>query len=132
MKLSNFIRKYKLQVTCKPGPYRSGWMRGANYYRCQLRGPHGAFTVPFLTGSGWTQDPTTKDVVGSLQLDASFAAQAGSAEDMARDLGLDLSDRKQRLQAYNVYRSCEATCQKLRRVLGDDAYEQLLWSVEED
>ena len=90
------------------------------------RGYHEPLTVYFSQGSAHKKPPTLAEVLDCLASDASGVDNAQSFEDWASEYGYDTDSRK----AERTYRICEEQAQKLKALLGQDAYNQLLYSTE--
>jgi hypothetical protein len=70
--------------------------------------------------------PKLADVLDCLASDAAGFENAQSFEDWAAEYGYDTDSRK----AEKVYRTVERQAKQLRRVLGDEGYNALLWDIE--
>jgi hypothetical protein len=72
------------------------------------------------------EPPTLGEVLDCLASDAASVDNARSFEDWASDFGYDTDSRK----AKRTYKTCEKQAAKLKALLGDEAYEQLLYHTE--
>lgn len=76
----------------------------------------------FSQGSAHTEAPTLADVLDCLASDASSYANAGSFEEWAGVLGYDPDSRS----SLRIFNTVKRQAEQLKRLLGADAYEQLL------
>lgn len=96
-------------------------------YKCRLRCKGKAMTVYFSKGLGLGgKPPEVDEVLDCLASDASGAENAGSFEEWCSEYGYDTDSRK----AERTYRTIEKQAAKLKALLGDAAYEQLLYHCE--
>ncbi len=95
-------------------------------YKVTLRMGHKQFTVPFSHGCAICHDPEAADVLDCLASDAAGVENATSFEDWASDLGFDTDSRK----AERTYKVTIAQSAKLKKFLGDELYNALLWESE--
>jgi len=102
-----------------------------------------SFSLYFSQGSGHTADPTLADVLNSLASDASGYKNArdlkttqGTGHDKrtadylqfdnwAAEFGYDTDSRK----AEKIFRSVKRQSEQLKRTIGTEAYEELLWNT---
>lgn len=77
IKLTDLISKHKITMTLKrvneeslPKSTLQMWHKGAFHYNATLKVNGKQFTTEFHTGSGWTRQPETKDVLDCLLSDA--------------------------------------------------------------
>ena len=100
---------------------------GARHWRCTLRnGAGGRYTFGYHQGSAHTEAPTLADCLDSLGSDASAYDNARGFEDFAADMGYDTDSRK----AERTYRACGRVLAALRRLLGADECENLMYHTE--
>jgi hypothetical protein len=86
-----------------------------------------SLTTHFSMGVGLGgKEPTAEDVLDCLASDSSSIENAFDFEEWASNFGYDTDSR----EAERTYRACERQAGKLKRFLGDEAYELLLWNVE--
>ena len=90
--------------------------------------PTHQFTVYFSQGSAHTEDPTLNDVLDCLAQDSAGYENAHSLEDWCSEYGYDTDSRK----AEKTYKAVKRQAEQLKRILGMDAYEQLLWNIERE
>lgn len=105
------------------------------HFRCRITAPcctgkHSqkkmvGFGLYFSQGSAHTEDPTLADVLDCLASDAS-GYDGQTFENWASDYGYDTDSRK----AEKTFRAIKRQSEQLRRTIGQDAYEELLYKVE--
>lgn len=100
--------------------------RGQSHYKCNIRSGGHSMTLYFSMGSAHTKAPELAEVLDCLASDASGYENAQGFEDWASDLGYDTDSRS----AEKIWRAVERGAKQLKRVLGDAAYQQLLWETE--
>lgn len=98
-------------------------------YICTCR--NHAFSLYFSQGSAHTSDPTLADVLDCLAMDAggyeSAYGNGGTRFELwAGEYGYNTDSRK----AENIFRTVKRQSEQLKRTLGADAYEELLYSIE--
>lgn len=85
-------------------------------------------TVPFSMGFGHQgAEPDRAGVLDCLASDSASIEQS-SFEDWAADMGYDADSRK----AEKTYKACEHAAARLKRFLGDDLYQVLLYGTERE
>jgi hypothetical protein len=102
------------------------WMASARHFRCVLKCGKRQLTIPFSQGAAHEKEPTASDVLDCLAMDAIGVENARSFEEWCAEYGYDTDSRK----AEKIFQVCEREAEGLRRLLGPEAYEQLLWKVE--
>ena len=70
--------------------------------------------------------PKAADILDCLASDAASYDNARSFEDWASEFGYDEDSRK----AERIFKACGKQAIKLKRFLGEPAYERLLWDTE--
>lgn len=130
--LEQFITEQQLEMSVLPvtrNPHMCGEQLPRNF-ECTItmvgRGYHEPMTVYFSQGSAHKKSPTLAEVLDCLASDASGVDNARSFEDWASEYGYDTDSRK----AERTYHICEKQAQDLKALLGQDAYNQLLYSTE--
>jgi hypothetical protein len=130
--LDQFITEQQLVMSVrsvKRNPHMQGEQMPRNF-ECTIefegRGYHEPLTVYFSQGSAHKKPPTLADVLDCLASDASGVDNARSFEDWASEYGYDTDSRK----AERTYQICKKQAQELKALLGQDAYNQLLYSTE--
>lgn len=130
--LDQFITEQQLVMSVrsvKRNPHMQGEQMPRNF-ECTIefegRGYHEPLTVYFSQGSAHKKPPTLADVLDCLASDASGVDNARSFEDWASEYGYDTDSRK----AERTYQICKKQAQELKALLGQDAYNQLLYGTE--
>ena len=122
----NQIRMSTQETDHNPNMANSDHM---DHYRCTLLAGRSRMTIVFSKGSGhngvW---PTIPEVLDCLASDASSVDNAGSFEDWCADFGYSTDSRT----AKKTFDVVERQARSLRKLLGDSAFETLLYSVERD
>lgn len=130
--LAEFIARETIVMRAVPdGRRRSddGWEFDA-WICCLSRQQKGRrMTVPFKMGLGHKgAPPALADVLDCLAMDAASLEDYPQYEDWAPSLGFDPDSRK----GFAVYETCRKQSERLKRFLGEDAYETLLWHTERE
>jgi hypothetical protein len=127
MTIKQFIVKHNVRMTATwvdSVPHRDmddDWNRTASHYRCVIRHEGKSMTVYYSMGAAHTSEPKLKDVLDSVASDSRGVIDQGF-EDWAGDYGMD-SDS---IKAWKTYRLCRKQAAKLAKLLGPDAYAELL------
>ena len=131
MKIQDFVEKYRVRLQMEramenPNIMSKDMPTGSRHWRCVLRVQRRRLTTPFSQGSGLKDDPTVSDVLDCLAMDAADVEGAKDFEAWAQELGLNTDSRR----AENIYRAVMRQTVGLKRLLGDEAFETLLWKTE--
>jgi hypothetical protein len=97
-----------------------------NHFRVTLRHAGRQMTLPFSQGYGISGEPTAADVINCLASDSASIESARSFEEWAPELGYDPDSRK----AEKIFKICKIQAAKLKKFLGDELYEELIWDTE--
>jgi hypothetical protein len=108
-----------------------GWRH--DLWTCRLKRKDGhatsSMTVPFKMGQGHKgKPPTLADVLDCLASDSASVEEAENFHDWAHSLGMNLDSIKDR----EIYQACERQARALKRFLGRELYEELLYATERD
>ena len=129
--LDQFITEQQLVMSVRPikrNPYMQEQM--PRNFKCTIefegRGYDEPLTVYFSQGSAYEKPPTLAEVLDCLASDASGVDNTQSFEDWASEYGYDTDSRK----AEKTYNICVQQAQELKALLGQDAYDQLLYGTE--
>lgn len=97
------------------------------HFRCVIESTQhkGRMSLYFSQGSAHVDEPTAEDVLDCLASDAS-SYDGNTFEQWARELGYDTDSRK----AEKTYKAVKRQAEQLKRFLGDEAYETLLYKTE--
>jgi hypothetical protein len=138
------MRHFRCRIIAGHGPEFGPYTRGPKLRpRLVANGWHGrprSFGLYFSQGSAHTTDPTLADVLDCLASDASGYENARVDtrpdekqdkaltvfEGWASEYGYDTDSRK----AEKTFRAIKRQSEQLKRTIGAEAYEELLWQVE--
>lgn len=125
--LETFLQQRQITFTCTPIDSRPDGIMAdsAFHYKCRISQGKRGFTLYFSQGSAQTNDPTASDVISCVADDSVSYENAQSFEDWAQEFGYDLDSRK----AEKIYRTVKRQAEQLKRTLGKDNYEYLIWDV---
>ena len=130
MTIQKLISKYGIKFTSdwvsqRPDDLMSHDM---NHYKCRILCGRRGFTLYFSQGYGITGDPKLTGVLDCLASDAASYENATSFEDWANEFGYDTDSRK----AEKTYRAIKRQAEQLKRTIGPEAYQDLLWNTERE
>lgn len=94
-------------------------------YRCELHSSNADRPVTTIVGSD-NGPPEMPDVLDWVAAEAAVVETARDFEEWALQIGFDPDSR----HAERVYRAWRRQTSNLRKLLGDEHYEQLLWTTE--
>lgn len=121
------IREFGLTATVTHGAPDSAAFPQSDGWTVRIKGPQGEMTVPFYMGYGLNgRQPELAEVLNSLAMDASGFENTPNFEDWASEYGYDADSRS----AERTFKHVEEEARRLRALLGEDAYEKLLWMTE--
>ena len=128
--LDQFITEQQLIMSVRPirrNPHMQEQL--PRNFECTIafegRGYHEPLTVYFSQGSAHKKPPTLAEVLDCLASDASGVDNAQSFEDWASEYGYNTDSRK----AERTYNICVQQARELKALLGQDAYNQLLYRI---
>jgi len=129
--IKRFIRRTGLKMAVKShyeNPHMDeGMDRGSSHWKCLLKLGDARMGVYFSMGSAMKGPPKLADVLDCLASDASgYENSNGDFESWCSEYGYDTDSRK----AHKTYRIVQRQAEKLRNLLGADAYDKLLWHTE--
>lgn len=133
--MAEFAEAYGLSLTWKDnGPAGAGWTPEHRAYACMIRGAGGKplrVTFHMNPAASKQAGPTVEDVLNCLALDAAGVENAHGFNDWYSEYGSvdSLTVRELRAQQ-RVYAASRREAAKLRALLGEAAYEELLWNTE--
>ena len=126
---TEFARSFGIAAKCErwhENPHMSDDFQG-DHWKCVLKGAGSQMTVYFSMGYGHNgKAPKAADLLDCLASDAAGYENAQSFEDWASEHGYDMDSRK----AEKTFRIVAKEAAKLKRFLGEPAYERLLWDTE--
>lgn len=130
IKLSDFIEQHAITadvVAADTNPHMDDDRLPMDHWRVTLRRPRSKMTVYFSMGRGHNgKEPTVGAVLDCLASDSSNIGD--SFEDWCADYGYDTDSRK----ALRTFNMCRRQAERLRKFLGTDAYEALIFKVERE
>jgi hypothetical protein len=146
--LESFITKHNLKFECHQVDARpdSGteWDSAARHFRCRIISSRyirnnfpmraRSMKLYFSQGSVHTQDPILADVLDCLASDAAGYENAKPSPRSPKDhfvswaveYGYDGDSRK----AERTFKAIKRQAEQLKRTIGEDAYQELLWNTE--
>lgn len=124
----------QLEAWYPSGDWAEVDMADVDAWRKQARRSDAKMTVYFSMGGGHGgRAPEVADVLECMASDSAAAGIATSSGDAPSDFadwcseyGYDTDSRK----AHRTYIICKRQAERLRKFLGEEAYEQLLWNTE--
>lgn len=130
-----FIAQHGLTMTAaetdsNPNMAADDWSRTATHYICTIRRGDASMEVPFSQGSAHTQPPTLETVLDAISMDIASVENAPDWLDFAEEWGYMEGGAKTIRQAREAHETISRQRDELREMIGDDALETLLWSVE--
>lgn len=128
--MQDFVTQHKLTMSAvrtDRNVFMEGGGQPMDHWRVTVRHGKARMSLVFSQGSGFMgREPALADVLNSLALDTSGFDTTDSFEAWAADLGYSTDS----MRAAKVYKQVGVFAGRLRRLLGDDAYEQLLYHTE--
>jgi hypothetical protein len=129
MNINEFAKSAGLTMTAVPTDHNPSMEDGAtmDHWRCTIRAGHSRMSLVFSMGSGHNgKRPELADVLYCLASDASGYENARDFADWCSEYGYDTDSRR----AERTFRAVERQAKRLRSVLGESAYNTLLWDTE--
>jgi hypothetical protein len=100
-----------------------------DHWKCIVRRGNVRMTVYFSQGYGHNrQAPELSSVLDCLASDSSSIENASSFESWASDFGYSTDSRT----AEKTFKACERQAQALKRFLGSELYQELLFNTERE
>jgi len=129
MKLSTFIKKNNVRMESvmvgeNPNFDNPDW--DAYHYKVTLFHKRRQYSTFYSMGMALCHEPKVDDVLDCLASDCSGVENARDFEDWAADYGYDPDSRT----AEKIFKTCKLQSVKLRRLFGDDLYDQLINDTE--
>lgn len=129
MKLADFIALNGLTMTSKRTERNVNMNADMDHWKVTIRHLKSRMTITFSQGYGHHgAEPQLADVLDCLASDASGVENARSFEEWCSEYGFDADSRK----AMSTYKACEREVARLKALLGDELYRQLLYGVERE
>lgn len=132
--LGEFVEKHTVTCTVEhvtenphmPGSEMDHWKCVLTAFRRGSSRPH-RWTSYFSKGPGHHgAPPTAEEVLNCAALDSTGIENAGDFEEWCREYGYDTDSRR----AERAYELCRSAAGKLKKFLGDEAYDVLLFHTE--
>lgn len=126
--IKQFVEKHALNFRGRSIRERKDGLMDGDMLHFRVRFSQGryGFSLYFSQGRGINHPPTSQDVLSCLASDAAGYENARSFEEWASEYGYDTDSRK----AEKIFRSVKRQAEQLKRLLGDDSYQELLWHTE--
>lgn len=129
--IADFVKDNQITMTVEradSNPAQPEW-NDADHWRCRLvsRLNKSRMTVYFSKGYGHHgAEPIASEVLDCLAMDAAGIENSGDFTDWCNEYGYDTDSRK----AERTFKLIQKQADQLRRLLGDDSYNELLWNTE--
>lgn len=140
MDLEAFIAKYNITMELctrandNPNMHADGKERMHHYHVTLANGSPGykrmRLSSYFSMGSAHTRIPTVQDLLSCFASDVGSIESARSVEMWASDMGYSIEEPADLKKAKHTYRACEKERESLKRFLGEQAYDELIYKVE--
>lgn len=136
--MREFVERHGIEMECQradSNPYLD-MPRGSSHYTCRLRFGRRTLTTPFSQGSAITHTPRTEDVLNSLASDSSgYESAGGSFDAWCSDFGFEPDEEARdpwhRCRWKKTFRAVEKQAEKLKKLLGLELYDELLYRTEQ-
>ena len=133
IKISDFIKENEITMTVNQrgvNPFMNDSKFPMDHYRVCLQtrtaGRPKSYTTYFSKGMGHNgAEPTTEEVLDCLASDSAGIDNEGSFENWAGGYGYEQDQKARR-----IYQACCRVSERLKRLLGQDRYDTLLYSIE--
>jgi len=122
----NHIRMKAEETYSNPNMDADDWSRQASHWKCTIHFGKRRMTTYFSQGAAISRRPSPADVLNCLASDAAGVDNAGGFEDWAAEYGYDPDSRR----AEKTYRLCERQTEKLKALLGPEAFKALVYNTE--
>lgn len=109
-------------------PKEQEWNDSAFHWKVVLKRGRKKMQLYWSAGSGVPDAPKAPEILDNLASDASSFENARNFEDWAGEYGYDTDSRK----AEKIYRTVGEQAKKLKELLGDELYKELLWKTERE
>ena len=132
--MKQFVNRFNIRIVSEGADNNPNMDNGGvqmNHYKVTLfarvNGKRRQYTLFYSMGIGLRGDPEAADVLDCLASDASGVENARDFADWAYDLGYEMKDLN---KARRTYEACQRESAALKRLLGADGYELLLYKTE--
>ena len=123
--MTDFCKTHKITFTfteVMPSKMRQkGYGIGARHFRCFIKRKGCRVGCTYSMGSALENDPKLEEFMHSVTLDAR-CVEGLSFQDYCNEMG----ENNDSIKAYRVYLACKKMAEKLRVLLGQTAYNELL------
>lgn len=132
--LGDFIKENNIKATSTWGAKRiPEQMENMDPYTVTFKMDGRQMSVPFFMGYGlverYPDGPTAEMVLDNLGSDAAgYENNSGDFDGWCSEYGYDTDSKT----AERIFKDVERQSEKLKKFLGDDLYETLLWNTERD
>jgi hypothetical protein len=126
--VEQFITDHKLKLTSHEVTIRPDKLMSDScfHFRCRISQGSRGFSFYWSQGSGLPAMSAFNDVLDILAADACGYENCGSFEEWAAESGYEPDSRS----AERVWKAVKRQSEQLKRLLlGNEAYEQLIWNV---
>lgn len=130
MNTTTFVTKHRIRMECEMGDENPNMPDDQAYpmhhYKVVLKRGRLRLTTHFSMGQAHCREPEAAEVLDCLASDSSGVDNARGFDDWASDLGYDTDSRK----ALETFEACERQAVALKKFLGPELYEALLYKTE--
>lgn len=129
--MSEFVKRYNVRIVKSDwtdrNPHMEGSDRNMNNYKVQLACAKRRMTLYYSMGFAHEGEPKVADVINCLASDASGVENSDADfEKWCGEYGYDTDSRR----AERTFKACWGSSRKLKQLIGDEAYDVLLWHTE--
>ena len=129
--IPEFVKRYRVRVAecdwTDRNPHMEGSERTMNNYKVQLACGERRMTLYYSMGFAHTDEPDAPGILNCLASDANgIENNEASFETWCSEYGYDTDSRS----AERTFKACVESSRKLRQLVGDEAYDVLLWHTE--
>ena len=133
MNTQEFMTKHGINMTSKPveaNPNMNDMPEGSTHWRCifSLNASASAFGVYYSMGPALKGEPKADELLDCLASNAATYENARTFDDWCSEYGYDTDSRK----AERIFKAVFKQAGQLKRFLGDDLYNDLLWNTDRD
>ena len=130
MTLDDFIKSAGITMTVTPSdanPYMDDDRNPMDHWKCTLHAGRSRMGLYFSKGRGHNGNaPTVAEVLDCLASDSASVENATNFEDWCGEYGYDTDSRK----AERTFKQCGRQAAQLRVLLGNSAYQTLLFDTD--
>lgn len=129
--LQSFLNANRVRFNAEwtdENPHISDMVAGSSHYKCTIKSGSKQLTVYFSQSPAIYREPTAKDILGCLAMDAAGFENSRGFEEWCAEYGYNTGSRK----AEKIYHAIEKQTNDLKRVFGVEQYEALLWKTDHE